>query len=149
MAIQNYKNIDESDLDKMVWRYLTFPKYISLLTYGAFWFSRLNILADQYEGAMPRLADLEMLSEHQKFKKHFDPVMHSQIDDMNKRNVEYGRELTVVNCWFASDVESERMWNEYTKDGEGVAIRSTIRLLSQYVYCDARVTKLERSNTLI
>lgn len=142
MAIRNYKNFEESDLDKTVWRYLTFPKYISLITYGAFWFSKLNILTDRYEGAMPRLADMEMLSEHQNLKEHFPPAMHKQIDEMNKKNVDDGRELTVVNCWFVSDVESDRMWKEYTKGSEGVAIKSTIRLLSQHVYCDPQITKI-------
>jgi hypothetical protein len=144
MAIQNYKNIDQADLDRTVWRYLTFPKYISLLTYGALWFSKLNILTDKYEGSMPNVAEMEMLAEHQKLKEMFDPRMHEQIDGMNKRNVEDGRELTVVNCWFASEVESERMWAEYSRGSEGVAVKSTIRLLSQYVHCDPRVTKIGR-----
>jgi hypothetical protein len=142
MSIQNYKNISQADLDKTVWRYLTFPKYISLLTYGALWFSKLNILTDKYEGSMPRMADMEMFAEHQKLKEMFDPAMHEQIDAMNTRNVESGRELTIVNCWFASEVESERMWTEYSRGSEGVAVKSTIRLLSQYVYCDPQFTTI-------
>jgi len=144
MAIKNYKNLDSSDFDRTVWRYLTFPKYISLLTYGALWFSKLNILIDTYEGALPAKADAEMLAEHQKYKAIFDPALHAQLDSMNKKNVEDGRELTLANCWFISDLESENMWKEYAAGPEGVAIKSTVRLLSQFVFCDPRVSKIGR-----
>jgi hypothetical protein len=142
MAIENYKNLEQSGLDCTVWRYLTFPKYISLLTYGALWFSKLNILIDEFEGAMPIKADAEMLAEHQKYKALFGPASYEQIDSANEKNVEDGRELTVANCWFASELESERMWKEYAGSPEGVAIKSTIRSLSQFVFCDPRFSSI-------
>lgn len=142
MPIENYRNLEESELDTTVWRYLTFPKYISLLTYQALWFSKLNILIDKFEGAMPLKAYAEMLAEHQKIKAVIDPTLHEQIDNMNKKNVEDGRELTVANCWFASKLESERMWEQYAGGSEGVAIKSTIRSLSRFVCCDPRFSKI-------
>lgn len=142
MAIENYKNLGQSELDCTVWRYLTFPKYISLLTYGALWFSKLNILIDEFEGAMPIKADAEMLAEHQRYKALFGPASHEQIDSANEKNVEDGRELTVANCWFASELESERMWKEYAGGSEGVAIKSTIGSLSQFVFCDPRFSNI-------
>lgn len=144
MAIEIFKNIAESDLDKTVWRYLTFPKYISLLTYQALWFSKLNILRDEYEGFMPTKTAAEMLADFQKFKRVIDPALHQQIDTMNEKNVEDGRELTVANCWFLADHESQTMWDEYAGGTEGVAIRSTIRLLSQSVNFDPRITRIGR-----
>jgi hypothetical protein len=144
MAITSYKNIRQSDFDSTVWRYLSFPKYISLLTYGALWFSKLNILTDRYEGAMPRIADAEMLAEHQKLKDILHPTLHEQIESMNTRNVQDGRELIVVNCWFASENESDKMWKEYAGGTEGVAIKSTVGLLSQCVFCDPRLAMIGR-----
>jgi hypothetical protein len=42
-------------------------------------------------------------------------------------------------------LESERMWKEYAGGGsEGVATKSTIGLLAQHVFCDARVTTIGR-----
>ena len=58
------------------------------------------------------------------------------LDGTHERNVDDGRELTVVNCWFLSDRESEDMWNEYAGGVEGIAIKSTVGALSQYVFCD-------------
>jgi len=91
---------------------------------------------------MPAIVDAEMLAEHQKWKSAFDPSLHEQFDNMNKRNVESGRELTVASCWFLADQESARMWNEYASGLEGLAIKSTIRSLSQYVFCDPRVSHI-------
>src|SRR3974377_389476 len=68
MPIDKLKNIEPSDLDKTVWRYLTFPKFISLLAYGTVWFSKLNILTDQYEGHMPTETDAEMRAEWDRMK---------------------------------------------------------------------------------
>jgi hypothetical protein len=142
MAIENYSNLEQSELDRTVWRYLTFPKYISLLTYGALWFSKLNVLIDKFEGTMPIRADTEMLAEHQKLKTVVDPALHEQIDNMNRKNVEDGRELIVANCWFVSEQESEGMWAEYADGSEGIAIKSTIRSLSHFVFCDPRFSKI-------
>src|SRR6267142_4932398 len=125
MSIEHLKNLDESDLDRTVWRYLTFSKYISLLTFGALWFSKLNVLVDQHEGSMPVLTDAEMTAELQQYKRVFPPTLHAQIDNANKTNVDDGRELTVVSCWFLGGRESENMWNEYAGSSEGIAIRST------------------------
>jgi hypothetical protein len=40
--------------------------------------------------------------------------------------------------------ESGRNWKEYAGGSEGVAIKSTIGLLAQHVFCDARFTRIGR-----
>lgn len=142
MAIDKYKNIDNSDLDRTVWRYLTFPKYISLITYGALWFSKLNILADEFEGFMTTKTDAEMRAQQEITEQTLHPSLREIFSKTNERNVEDGRELTVVNCWFLDDRESEQMWTEYAKNQEGVAIKSTVRLLAQSVFCDSRYSQI-------
>src|SRR5215467_13664956 len=122
MAIKNFSNLDPSDLDRTVWRYLTFAKYISLLAYGAVWFSKLNVLVDRYEGAMPTKADEKMLDELRELKRHFHPSLRDQLENANRRNVEDGRELTLVNCWFLGESDTEWMWKQYANWSEGVAI---------------------------
>jgi len=127
MRIQHLKNLDESEFDRPLWRYLTFPKYISMLAYGALWFPKLNILQDKFEGRMPARVDTEMRAEHERLKQNFHPSLHDQFDRMNQRNVDDGRELTAVSCWFLSSNESSKMWSAYTANCEGVAIKSTVR----------------------
>lgn len=142
MAIIKLKNLEPADLDRIAWRYLTFSKFISLLSYGSIWFSKLKILEDEYEGGMPPTAMAAMSRSFEPFKKHFDPSLHYQFDAMHARNVEDGRELTVVNCWYLSDEESIQMWNEYGRDCEAVAIRSTVRQLQQSIFCDPQISHI-------
>lgn len=142
MAIAIYKNLDETELDATVWRYLTFPKYVSMLVDGALWFSKLNILEDKFEGTLPKMAEAEMLADHQKLKRILHPSLHEMIDDMNRKNVKDGRELTVVNCWFLSDHESEKMWKEYANGSEGIAVQSSIRSLAENIYCDSQFSTI-------
>ena len=135
MSIPLYSTIDASDLDRTVWRYLTFSKYVSLLTYQAIWFSKLNILVDEFEGAMPSPVDALMTEEHLKLRSVLPAELHDQLHTMNAKNVADGKELTVVNCWLLAEEESPAMWREYAGD-EGVAIKSTVRLLSENISCD-------------
>jgi len=133
--LANFKNLSEADLDLVVLRYLTFPKFISMLTYQALWFSKLNILEDKFEGTLPHTAEAVMRTDNQKWKHVFDSLdYHQQLDQMSQRNVADGRELLVVNCWFLGPEESMRMWNEYAHIAEGVAIKSTLRKLAKHVF---------------
>jgi len=132
--IKNYKNLTEKELDLAVCRYLTFPKFMNMLAYSAIWFSKLNILQDQFEGLMPTQAKVKMFADSQKWKQVFPENLHSQIDGMADRNEEDGRGLFVVNCWYLGKADSPKMWKEYGGGPAGIAINSTIRKLSQYVY---------------
>jgi len=133
--INNIKNIHQTELDLLVWRYLTFPKFISLVTYGALWFAKLNILQDQFEGTLPIATETQMRQYNKQSKKVFNtPEYHQQIDNWPKDIVSSGRELTVVNCWFLGENESRDMWTGYIGSNEGVAICSSIRRLQNSVY---------------
>ena len=135
MAISEFKNLSESELDNTVLRYLTFAKFISLITYRALWFSKLNILQDEFEGTLPSATEKIVVAKNQKQKTFFNhPDLHKQIDNWVSDNVRDVRELTVVNCWFLGEQESIEMWNEYVGNIEGVVIKSTIRKLTQYVF---------------
>jgi hypothetical protein len=43
------------DPNTVIWRYLTFPKFASLLDLGALWFSKLQILEDAEDGMTPEV----------------------------------------------------------------------------------------------
>ena len=128
------RNLSETDMEKTVWRYMPFAKFISLMTYQALWFSRLNILQDTYEGMIPVKVKRQMHENNQKFKTQFNtPEFHRQIDKWADDNEEGSRELLIVSCWFLGEGDSERMWREYGGSNEAVAIKSTVGRLAQYV----------------
>ncbi len=138
------RHLSEADLELVVWRYLTFPKYVSMMIYGAIWFSKLKILIDADEGSMPVVAGSEMTDRLLNWDViKSNPEWTAQIKNANQRNVEDGRELTVANCWFCDDKESKRMWDDYAGP-EGVAVSSTIRRLGQSVYCRPDLSLLGR-----
>jgi hypothetical protein len=113
-------------MDLTVWRYMPLSKFISLLTYGALWFSKLNILQDNYEGMMPHPTKRMIESKYNEMKNHFPPNLHWQFDTIASQNEQDTRELLVVSCWFLDESESERMWEEYGGNSDAVAIKSTI-----------------------
>lgn len=124
------RNLKSDQLDKTVWRYMPFSKFISLLTYQALWFTKLNILHDEYEGLIPSTTKELMDKENQKYKEQFNtPEFHQQIDSWASDNENSGKELLVVNCWFLDEYESEQMWKKYGGSNEAVAIKSTVRRL--------------------
>lgn len=134
MAIEHFVNLDGIELDQCVLRYLTFAKFISLITYRALWFPKLKWL-EEYEGIIPAKTEAQMHHNNQKWKTTFtSEEQRKQIDSWLSDNVNDGKELTVVNCWYLGETESKRMWDEYVGGCEGVAIKSTIQKLIKYVY---------------
>lgn len=120
-------------MDLTVWRYMTFSRFVSLLVYQAIWFSKLNILQDQFEGIMPEATKKMMQAHDQELKKGFAPEYHSQFDEMASWNEQDSRELLVVNCWFLGESESESMWRKYGGSNESVAIKSTVKQLIENI----------------
>lgn len=137
----NLRSLTTEDFKRTVWRYLPFPKFVSLLTYQAIWFAKLNILQDEYEGRIPPRA-ISLMREHaEQWKARFTSEEHcKQIDEWPSTNEADGRELLVVTCWFADELESERMWGEYGGSTEAVAVKSTIGRLAKHIYVPRKET---------
>ena len=129
----NLRDLTQDDMNLTVWRYMPFPKFISLLVYQAIWFSKLNILQDQLEGMMPEATKEMMQSHDHELKKGFAPELHWQFDEMAPRDEQDSRELLVVNCWFLGESESENMWDIYGAINEAVAIKSTVKQLIENI----------------
>lgn len=116
----------------VVLRYLTFRKFISLLELEAMWFSRLGALQDKFEGKLPNKARECSIARHRKYAEQLAayPELVTRIQTMADRNEADGRKMFAVNCWFLGELETEKMWNDYGEEGNGVAIRSTVEQLS-------------------
>jgi hypothetical protein len=133
-----FYNLREDELDSVVWRYLTFPKFIHLISYGALWFCRLEYLIDKFEGRIPEAALTLMREENEKTKECFPhPEYQRQINNWPEDNVASGRSLTAANCWFIGDEESSAMWKEYARGPDGVAIKSSMRKVWESIYLPA------------
>lgn len=111
------------DRDTSLWRYMDFTKFAWMLDQRALFFSRADLLGDRFEGAYSA-ANIALR-----------PVVYGEhAEQMSARFEPIHRALpryTVVNCWHMNESESAAMWRLYLKSGEGVAIRSTFRRLTE------------------
>jgi hypothetical protein len=118
--------IGEVDPNTVIWRYLTFSKFASVIDLGALWFSKLKIFEDAQEGVTPEVTRRAMKAQNLDMENWFpDEERKRQVRRFVEDNEENGRELIVASCWFIAEHESEEMWAGYAKDDEGVVIKST------------------------
>ena len=117
------------NMEEKIWRYMDFTKFVSLLEEEALFFSKLSSFMDPFEGfltkptvkmlsAIPDDLPNEKRQEIEKIQKHNLNVLHM------------GRELLYVSSWHINPFESVAMWQLYLKNGEGVAIQSTVQRMA-------------------
>ncbi len=134
--------------DALLWRYMDFAKFVSLLKDSALFFCRADLLGDRYEGAKGLLANKSKWDQH--YLKWFRGVLHNpppgtdfglSPEELEKRAQKFivdledlgkdGLRTTFVSCWHESDGESEALWRLYCPPGSaGVAIRTTFAALN-------------------
>lgn len=114
----------ESD-DLVIWRYLSFPKFLALLENRSLFFPRVALLDDKFEGSFPSTQPpLSRLKELIPFTIPPDAIIEV---DPGLGNI-WGiiREWACISCWHASPHESEAMWRLYSDANAAIAIRSTV-----------------------
>lgn len=107
MYIDNSLVKKPDDENSKIWRYLDFPKFVSLLHEKKLFFVQACKLPDRFEGLWlktDRKLD-EYFKEYQKF--------------------------TCISCWQKNESESALMWEIYPKSDNGIAIQSTFKRLKQ------------------
>ena len=106
------------DPHSKVWRYMTLPKFVSLLTSGYLHMTRLDKLDDKYEGRLSR-----------KTIESIDTYLRKQDTsgwtEENMSFYERSRSNTFISCWHMNEHESEAMWRLYCGACGGIAIQTT------------------------
>lgn len=109
-----------------VWRYMSLPKLISLLTSKSLHMTRLDHMSDPYEGSTTRRTAAGI----DRFLKAFGPERgYHEISEFVRKS----REATFVSCWHANEHESEAMWRLYGGQGGGIAVQTTYGKLVESV----------------
>ena len=112
--------------DTVIWRYITFTKFCSMLNEGALFFCRLDKLHDKWEGVYPK-AMLEYWAQ-----VYQDTLAgNGGVDRLKDILIWKIIPSHFVNCWFMSEYESDAMWRLYSQNYEGIAIKSTIGRLKR------------------
>lgn len=107
----------------VIWRYLDFTKFMSLLSTQNLFFSKASNFEDPFEGSLP----LKTLNRR---LRQFPDV--SDIDRII--NPFPYENWFFINCWHCNKYESAAMWKLYLDSGNGIAIKSTFkRLKSSFI----------------
>ena len=96
--------------DAVLWRYMDFVKFVSLLEQNSLFFPRADRLDDPFEGYFP-ISSL---------KRRVSPAEATEIFNIYKGLTS----VTLISCWHESLHESEAMWKLYSKETDGIAIRT-------------------------
>ena len=140
-----------------LWRYMSFPKFVSLLEKGALFFCAPEALGDPFEGSISRAT----------------PALTATVADSNLRIADRKPAKTVeidlrdvtrhvrVSCWYKNTHESVAMWNLYAREELGLAIRTRFEDLkdaligaqevsvTEVVYYDYETEPLAFSNPMV
>lgn len=116
----------------VVWRFMDFTKFVSMLDTGSIFFCRSDKLGDPFEGATPQpefeIQKGEFLTRETARWKLGHQEMKGLLDAFSrgKKNL---REWIFINSWYMSEYESAAMWKIYARTNEAVAVRSTFKHL--------------------
>lgn len=129
--------------DELVWRYMDFTKFVSILESRCLYFARADKLGDPFEGSLPK----RNVNAREVIQRGvLPPDTPQEIQEQYLRQVTSTGEINqrwlkfyAINCWHMNDHESAAMWNLYLKSNEGIAIQSTYRKLRASIVDNERV----------
>ena len=128
-----HPDLDTPPPEALLWRYMDFTKFVSLLHTHALFFARADKLGDPFEGA---LAELNMLPQ---VKQALFPGIEPENIDSIYDHLCRLRETTLVNCWYESDVESDAMWRLAIHTPTSIAVSTDFESLSSSLTCQDMV----------
>lgn len=113
---------DASDTD-LLWRYMDFPKFLSLLEDRVLFFSNIAFLGDPLEGFLsPGTLKREASSIAAQPAPERD--RRQRVLDHNLRVLKTMKDWVCVSCWHKSPSESAAMWSVYAQRA-GIAVQTT------------------------
>lgn len=113
--------------DIVLWRYMDFTKFVSLISSKSLFFCRADLLGDPFEGSYPR-ANVKLRPYVYKDlplpQDHIIKIINKMAD-----LAKWIREWTYINSWHANEYESAAMWDLYGKTNHAIAIVTDYRTL--------------------
>lgn len=107
---------------QIIWRYMDFANFESLIKDESLFFCRADKFDDKWEGIFPK----KMIERFELKKKQF---LSDEGDKFSHCDWHIKKEARshLINCWHANNNESFAMWKIYTKDNHpSIAIQSTL-----------------------
>ncbi len=123
--------------DAILWRYMDFTKFISLLEKQALFFARADKLGDPFEGSYSKVNEVlrPLLIQRALGEKKIPEGNLEQMADGMKKN----RRSILINCWHQSTHESAAMWRLYSREEDGIAIKTDFDSFKNSFTCDQSI----------
>jgi hypothetical protein len=109
--------------NRIIWRYISFEKFLDLILTSEMFFTNLTRLTDKYEGTMFESNFQLAMNSAKKYDDYYQvkkEILEEQVEINNLRN------YTLVNCWTLKRHESFALWKIYVGSGPGIAVRTTV-----------------------
>ncbi len=123
--------LDSEELETTLWRYMNFPKFVSMLDRQGLWLARSDTFRDLHEGRFP-----------DDMKRHKDQVYKEleQKKEVSKKIrgtadfQEHLRKNMFLSCWHKNTEENMVMWELYGRDRNAtVAIQTTAKIIQESI----------------
>lgn len=112
--------LQPSDAHVLVWRYMDFTKFVSLLESSSLFFCRADLFDDPFEGSIPKGNVIHRQDIYGQIPENQREKAIAQLVGYRKRV----RSYTYINCWHMNEHESAAMWKLYSSSNEAIAISS-------------------------
>ncbi len=114
--------------DAVLWRYMDFTKFVSLLEKESLFFARADKLGDPFEGSFS------------KANEALRPILYKDTlsEEALQGLVQFTKELprfTLINCWHENPHESAAMWKLYSRENDGIAIKTNFESFKKSFIC--------------
>ena len=114
----------------LLWRYMDFAKFVSLLEKRALFFARADKLGDPFEGSFPKKNIAARFASP-----------HFSLEEKSKYAfvMEQLRRFTLINCWHESNHESVAMWELYSSAQRGIAVKTDFDSIKRSFSADQQI----------
>jgi hypothetical protein len=136
---EEHPNLKKPKGNFIIWRYMDFPSFLSLLTKSTLTFVRADLFEDKYEGKLPRVTANLIDIEYENLVRSSGgiPAGNKLSDLLDNLNNE-----VYLNCWCKENHEMVHMWKIYSKE-HGIAIETTYEQLKKSLVTDDTVYPVE------
>lgn len=119
------------DFNNIIWRYMSFEKFKSLIDTQALFFCRADRFSDPFEGSVPKKEVNNRIIDQERISNYFGKPFNIEKAKKNIHSISIAhrnlKRSILINCWHINNNESDGMWHLYLKSNEGVAIKTTVR----------------------
>lgn len=112
--------IEQPPSSTIIWRYMNFDKFASLLTTASLFFCQVKRFDDRNEGSMQMVG--------------FDDIGGTELETLLTQIYDAPngwRSYVAANCWHMNEHESLAMWKLYLENNRGIAIQSSVGRLNE------------------